>query len=170
MADAMPKTNGSTPSRPPKSMRGKAIVGGLVLLIIAIAAVLSLRNKPPARPDAGTAHHNGQGAKRANETSAWDALVRSSPYRNVHPDVRYTSDAACAECHGEIAAAYAAHPMGRSLAPLAKAEPIEEFTADARHPLELDGLRYRIRTDGNRQFHQETRLSPAGAEALSIEA
>ena len=59
--------------------------------------------------------------------------------------------------------------MGRSLAPTSKAEPIERFTAEARHPLAIEGFVYQVRQEGGRQFHRETRLSPTGDETLSME-
>jgi len=41
-------------------------------------------------------------------------LTWNSPFRNIKPDVGYTGDARCAECHAAIATSYHAHPMGRS--------------------------------------------------------
>ena len=54
-------------------------------------------------------------------------------------------------------------------APSSKPRQSKISAAEARHPLELDGLVYQVRREGNRQFHQETRLSPAGKEALVTE-
>lgn len=75
----------------------------------------------------------------------------------------------CTECHSDIAASYAKHPMGRSLSPVGVAEIIENFTAEGRLPLTLDGHAYRVRSDGDRQFRRETRFSPTGKEALVTE-
>src|SRR6516225_6517775 len=46
-------------------------------------------------------------------------LAYAGPYRNVHPNVRYVGDDSCVDCHKDIARSYAAHPMGRSLVPVA---------------------------------------------------
>jgi hypothetical protein len=105
----------------------------------------------------------------SDEAGAWDALLQASPYRNVQPGVAYVSDVSCAECHAEIAESYAKHPMGRSLSPIEQADAIEVFSAEGRLPLEVDGFVYQVRREGNRQFHQEMRLSPAGNEALVTE-
>src|SRR5215467_10696480 len=43
----------------------------------------------------------------------------TGPYRNIHPDIRYVNDARSTECHEQIARSFAAHPMGRSLVPVA---------------------------------------------------
>ena len=92
---------------------------------------------------------------------AWEKLLEASGYKNVHPSVKYVNDSACAQCHEEIATAYARHPMGRSLAPTPNAESIEEFTAAANHPLKLERLLYEVRRDDGRQFHSEKRITPA---------
>lgn len=146
-----------------------AILAGSVLLA-SLAAILvcrwvnTLEQIESTRPEQQT-----EGPKSSADASAWDALLRASPYRNVQPGVAYVSDASCAECHNNIAASFARHPMGRSLSPIEQADAIEDFTAEARHPLVLDGLVYRVRHEGKRQFHQEARLSPVGKEALVTE-
>jgi Flp pilus assembly protein TadD len=153
----------------PRSPAWIALVAVIALAAIAIAVVVGLRNEPPDEGLGKNVQANGNGEQRAADSSAWDALVQASPYRNVRPDVKYVPDSACADCHAEIVEAYAHHPMGRSLGPSARVEPIERFTADARHPLKVSDLVYEVRRAGDRQFHRETRLSPEGHEALSSE-
>src|SRR5436853_4528800 len=46
-------------------------------------------------------------------------LTFATPYRNVHPDVKYVGDAECAACHPTQAETYREHPMGRCLATVA---------------------------------------------------
>ena len=48
-------------------------------------------------------------------------VANATPFRNARPDVKYVGDAACAQCHAEQAETYGRHPMGRSLAPAARA-------------------------------------------------
>src|SRR5262245_19203904 len=56
-------------------------------------------------------------------------LTHRTPYKNVHPSVKYVGDQVCAECHGEIHKSYRNHPMGRALAPIAAATSIERVDA-----------------------------------------
>ncbi len=144
-----------------------ALLAGFAMLAIAIIVVVWSRNGPSADGDGRKPDTHGD--QSGEGPSAWDELVRASAYRNVRPGVKYVADAACADCHVEIAEAYATHPMGRSLGPSGAMKPIERFTAEARHPLKLNDFVYEVRRDGDRQFHRETRLSPQGEEALTIE-
>jgi hypothetical protein len=56
-------------------------------------------------------------------------LTTNSPFRNIKPDVAYTGDARCAECHAAIATSYHAHPMGRSADLTPDAPVIEKYGA-----------------------------------------
>src|SRR5688572_3108149 len=98
--------------RPPRSRRAIALFCGLSVVAVAIAVVAWMRKDPRGERPAKSQRGKSNDQKVVHEQSSWDALVEASPYRNVRPDVRYVSDATCAECHGEIAAAYAKHPMG----------------------------------------------------------
>lgn len=82
-------------------------------------------------------------------------LTFSTPFRNVQPQVKYVSDAACAGCHPTIDKRYHGHPMGRSAEFLAQALPIEQYTPEAKPrftsgPYELqvektaEGMRHRV--------------------------
>lgn len=151
---------------------------GLAVAVIAVAvlaAVLLLNrsNQPVEENQQRRADVTQAPAEEkpgvASPASMWEALVQASPYQNVRPGVKYVDDASCAECHSDISESYAKHPMGRSLSPTSQADRIERFTAAARNPLKIDNFIYQARQEGDRQFHQETRLSPAGAEALVTE-
>ena len=169
------RNNGLMPhSKSPAANPGKrrtplriASIGGGFLFACGVAYFMWMRTNPPRQDE--TAPSNPQVERAEEETvpkpSAWASLVQASPYRNVRPDVAYVSDASCAECHSDIAASYAKHPMGRSLSPVGVAETIENFTL----PLTIDGHAYQVRRDGDRQFHREARLSPTGKEALVTE-
>jgi hypothetical protein len=91
-------------------------------------------------------------------------LAFGTPYRNVHPDVQYVGDAACARCHAQQAHDYRQHPMGRSLAPAAEAEPVEQWTAEAGNPFHDPSgeYRYRIEQHDGLQRHHEERVGPDG--------
>jgi tetratricopeptide (TPR) repeat protein len=83
-------------------------------------------------------------------------LTFETPYRNVRPEVKYAGDAACASCHPIQAKSYRQHPMGRSLAPLAQAVPIERYTEAAGNPFSTPGLRYQIERQGEHSWHRES--------------
>src|SRR5262245_7139153 len=60
----------------------------------------------------------------------------ASPFRNVRPDVRYTGDAACAQCHPDHAATYHQHPMSRSFAALSRPGGPERYDPASQNPFE----------------------------------
>ena len=96
-------------------------------------------------------------------------LIFPTPYRNVHPDVHYVGDAACVGCHRDIAQSYARHPMGRSLAPLAEAAPVERLDGNASNPFEAFGLLHRVERRDQRMIHSERRLSADGQPLATSE-
>ncbi|MCS7021991.1 MAG: hypothetical protein NZU63_09205 [Gemmataceae bacterium] len=57
-------------------------------------------------------------------------LQTAVPFRNVRPEIRYVGDAACAECHADIAATYRQHPMGRSATMDLNDSPLERWQQD----------------------------------------
>jgi hypothetical protein len=88
-------------------------------------------------------------------------LAYAGPFRNVHPSVRYVPDARCADCHPKIEAAYAEHPMGRSLYPAARA-PFPPTAPEQNNPFEAFGASFLVERQGGRTFQQRTRLAPGG--------
>lgn len=92
----------------------------------------------------------------------------AGPFRNVHPDVRYVSDARCAECHAEIAASYAHHPMGRSLWPTALA-PAPPTGPRQHNPFEALGVQLRVEAEGGRVRHRLTKAGPDGRVAAEMD-
>ena len=83
----------------------------------------------------------------------------ASGYINTALDVGYVGDQACARCHGEIAALYRRHPMGRSLMPISMdrdAAPGKSALGD-QVVFKASGLEYSVADRDGRVFHQESR-------------
>lgn len=83
-----------------------------------------------------------------------------SPYRNVRPGVKYVGSAACADCHADVTARYAGHPMGRSLA---VAGPDVGPEAGATSRFAAQGFEYAVERKGDHVIHRETRKDADGA-------
>src|SRR5947209_1902312 len=96
--------------RPRSGSARQAALGALVLAAGAAAAWVALRGSTTTAPSE---------VPRATPPPPDPRVTYTGPYRNVDPRVAAVGDAACAECHAEIAAKFAAHPMGRSLVPIA---------------------------------------------------
>ena len=97
-------------------------------------------------------------------------LTFETKYRNVQPQVHYVGDEACMPCHREMAEAYHKHPMARSLAPIAKASPVERYDAAAHNPFEAMGFRYEVAHLDHRTIHAEKRLNSKGQVACELKA
>jgi Tfp pilus assembly protein PilF len=98
----------------------------------------------------------------ASDSSTADPrLSYHGPFRNIHPKVRYVGDAACAECHKDIADSYRQHPMGRSLAPAAQM--VARFVYDRKHnnPFESLHSRFIVERRGDHLLHRQVRLDQA---------
>jgi Flp pilus assembly protein TadD len=108
-------------------------------------------------------------ASTADRTRPRDVSA-DSPYLNTRPGVAYVGDAVCARCHGEIAAAYREHPMGRSLAPVDADADGPPIGAAAGLPFESQGVRYTIERRDGRSFHKASRRGPDGAAFAEVEA
>jgi hypothetical protein len=128
------------------------------LMILAAAGLLGaaalglvwflLPGSPPAAPEARTPPPDPR-------------LEYAGPFRNVHPSVRYVPDSRCTGCHRTIAAAYAEHPMGRSLWPVAQA-PAPPTGEPQNNPFQAFGTRFLVEYTGGGIRHRRTRLDPAG--------
>jgi predicted CXXCH cytochrome family protein len=135
------------------SIRRRARVRWVVtvtLLVVAAAAALSAWRWPrpqPAPPPTPTDDPR---------------LIYATPYRNVRPDVRYVGDAACAECHADLAETYRQHPMGRSIVPLTPRAPQPPLDAAAHNPFDNFGLTFLIERRGDRTTHTATLHGPEG--------
>jgi Flp pilus assembly protein TadD len=78
-----------------------------------------------------------------------------SPYRNVGTDIKYVGDDICGRCHKDHVSHYRQHPMGRSAARLAGAEPRERYDEKAGNPFEAVGIQFLIERRDGRVFHKE---------------
>ncbi len=83
-------------------------------------------------------------------------VAAAALWPNVHPDVRYVGDEACAACHIQITRTYRQHPMGQSLSPIATASKLERLDERARNPFQAGPLSFRLETVGPCVFHRET--------------
>jgi predicted CXXCH cytochrome family protein len=97
-------------------------------------------------------------------------LTFATPFRNVRPEVKYMGDGACAVCHADKEETFRQHPMGRSLAPVSAAAPLEDYGPAAHNPFETSGFRYLVKRRGNLVFHQETALDRQGKEVSETTA
>lgn len=80
------------------------------------------------------------------------------------PKQGFVGSAVCAECHAEIAEKYARHPMGRSMAAVDKAEPIEVYENATFRPA-TGGREYQVTKDDSGVTHHE-RLVDADGQVL----
>src|SRR5438477_11517485 len=71
-------------------------------------------------------------------------LTFATHLENVRPDVQYVGDKVCNDCHPAIGETYRRHPMGRSVAPVARLMPAEHFGKDAQNPFEASGLQLQV--------------------------
>ncbi len=146
-----PKPNARRPRA--ASVRGKWLLAPVALAAVLLTAVLLAawtvwrRPLPPA-PD---------------PTPDDPRLTFPTPYRNVRPEVGYVGDGACARCHADHARTYREHPMGRSLAPVAAARPVERYDEAARNPFDAQGFRYRVEPRDGKVWHTES--GAGGVEA-----
>jgi Flp pilus assembly protein TadD len=97
-------------------------------------------------------------------------LTYSTPFLNVRPEVKYVGDESCARCHRDQANSYHQHPMGRSLAPVQSATPIERYDAQAKNPFVGLGFTYAIQRRSEKVFHRETAADAKGQVVCEAEA
>lgn len=94
----------------------------------------------------------------------------ASPYQNVLPGVQYVGDATCAQCHPGKAASYRRHPMGRSLAPLARSESLERYDESAHNPFESLGFQFLVERRPDVMLHKAIRRDLAGHVVTEVDA
>jgi tetratricopeptide (TPR) repeat protein len=98
------------------------------------------------------------------------SLFFASPYQNVLPGVKYVGNETCAQCHPSQAAAYRQHPMSRSLAPLARSEPLERYDKSAHNPFESLGFQFLVERRPDAMLHKAIRRDPAGRVVTEVDA
>jgi hypothetical protein len=94
-------------------------------------------------------------------------LTYPTRYRNVRPEVEYVREERCADCHADIAAAYRQHPMGRSLAPVGDASPLESYAEAAHNPFDAAGFHYVVERGPGGVFHKEELRDSQGKAVIS---
>lgn len=93
----------------------------------------------------------------------------ASGFVNTELDVGYVGDLACARCHGEIAALYRRHPMGRSFAPVDSAPVPGKSPGGDRVLFKAGGFEYSVAQRDGRVFHQESRRDASGQAVAQVE-
>jgi Flp pilus assembly protein TadD len=96
-------------------------------------------------------------------------LTYATPYRNVRPEVQYVGDATCALCHPTQADTYRHHPMGRSLAPIARVADEHRYDKAAGNPFVAFGLEFFVDRRGDRVFHRQVRRDARGQMLSEVE-
>ncbi|HVK11829.1 MAG TPA: tetratricopeptide repeat protein [Gemmataceae bacterium] len=92
--------------------------------------------------------------------------VPPSPYRNTRPGVATVGDAACADCHADIAETYRRHPMGRDLRPTADPDGPERYDASAQNPFEKLGFTFAVERRDGRVTHHVSWPGPVGQPSM----
>ncbi len=141
------------------------LLGGLLLLpgLVAVGAWLANRDgasRLPVRRSTGP--HSASTLESPDPRRTY-----TGPYRNIDPEVRYVGDSACVECHKDIAASYAGHPMGRSLMPIA-ALADRPASSPRDNPFAILGRRFEVRRQNERMWHRQSVLDESGKPALEL--
>ena len=147
------------PSSAPRSVRPKrgwriAISLAAIASVLGTVYCLSLRPKPPAT-DAGP-------KSRDDPVPPDPRLSYRGPFRNIHPDVKYVGDGQCVDCHQDIHRTYGKHPMGRSMAPIARLASKQPYDEAHHNPFMAFDILFRVDRRGDRVYHRQTRLDASG--------
>jgi hypothetical protein len=89
-------------------------------------------------------------------------LTYSTPYRNVHPDVKYVGDQVCADCHPGLAETFHQHPMGRSLLPISQIAAEERYGPETHNPFEKFGYLFEVKQRDGKVYHRQIRKDAKG--------
>jgi Flp pilus assembly protein TadD len=88
------------------------------------------------------------------------------PFRNIHPDVQYVGDALCADCHKRMAETFRAHPMGRSMVPIAELAGQQVYDRPHNDPFDALGFRFVVDRQGERVWQRQMCLDTEGRPAF----
>ena len=121
------------------------------VLLIALGTYYLFHRSPPKLPSAADPTD-----PRENYTG---------PFQNIRPEVRYTAEERCADCHLDKALAFADHAMGRTLLPInqTKSPPL-----DAGHHNPFDSLGFRFQTELTAGRMKQTRRGPIQEQSLDV--
>ena len=95
-------------------------------------------------------------------------LAYFGPYRNIHPDVKYVGDEACALCHDDKAESFRRHPMGQSLFPIADAPLQPPIDADHHNPFFGLSMNLRVERTESRTRHHVYHSDASGSPAYDF--
>jgi predicted CXXCH cytochrome family protein len=123
----------------------------MVSLLIALSAAIIVFQR----------HGSSLSSPSLSDGRAEPARTIQSPFQNVQPEVAYVGDAACVECHGDIAKHYSSHPMGRSAAPTNPAL-LREVSGSGGVRFEHDGWVYRVFERDHKVWHSVERTDAKG--------
>jgi tetratricopeptide (TPR) repeat protein len=146
-----PSVNTSARATPaPRAARAAAWA---VLSLAAVGAALWgggrwLWRKPPEPP--------------AQRDPADPRLTYKGPYRNIHPNVKYVGDAACAGCHKAETDGFHRHPMSRSIVPISQLAPAQRYDTKVHNPFEALGMRFTVERRGDKVGYKQERLGRGG--------
>ena len=159
------------PAPPRDSQLGSHRGWHFILVAVIILAIVVLGFWQPWR-DSGLP--GGTDAPPIESFPHWQfndpRLTYPTPYRNVRPGVKYVGDAACGGCHHAHSDQYRQHPMGRSLATVANATPLERFDLQAHNPFKAGLFTYRIEHEKDKVRHAETVNDRTGRAVAEISA
>jgi hypothetical protein len=92
----------------------------------------------------------------------------SGPFENIDPEVAYTPEARCAECHADLARSFAEHPMGRSLLPVAQTR-IPPQDSRFHNPFDALGSNFQVGQSEDHLIHRRRALDPERLPIAQLE-
>ncbi|HEY7308427.1 MAG TPA: tetratricopeptide repeat protein [Gemmataceae bacterium] len=90
----------------------------------------------------------------------------TAQFLNTKPGVAYVGSERCAECHADVAATYAEHPMGRSVSPPDKWLPAQHKAASA---FQTAALRFEVKHKAGKAIHREYLAADPSAAEITAE-
>lgn len=142
----------------------RRLLGALAAVVGTVVLLVSWQYWSKPEPAAKT-------IASGDATAPVDPRIRyRGPYENLHPSVKYVGDAACVDCHADIATRYARHPMARAMAPMSTASPIEKYSAEAMNPFRTGNLQVTLRKEGDKVWQREALTGKDDKILAAIEA
>ena len=133
----------------------KKTIFSVALVALLLAALWWVRQRQAGQPP-----HELEGLSAAAPEDPRRAY--RGPFRNVHPDVQYVGDASCTDCHQQMAESFRAHPMGRSIVPIAELAGQQMYDRTHNDPFDVLGLRFSVERQGERVWQRQSSLNADG--------